>query len=298
MESRYIQVTKKPLFTKNEKSIYFSFFPFNNGRYWRETLGENDILFLMPKRYLYKSDVNQIKNDLKILKKCVMLCNEPETKLVCNECGVYSAIININAFLNENQYKIDPEIKKKYNSLLILENANYNFDIDLISGLKNIAILCNNPQELKIPEAIKEHSHILNYADFKSVYEVYNSAKCTLALALDDGSGYQSCESLLCGIPVVSIPSVGGRHLWYHYINSIISDVTSESVAESVWDCGRRRFNPQEIRNKQITLMNQYQQKFCKILQMIYRLNPEDAETIFILYIKNRIFEWTNLPQP
>jgi hypothetical protein len=49
-----------------------------------------------------------------------------------------------------------------------------------------------------------------------------------------EGPCYASTEYFLCGLPVVSTPSSGGRHVWYTPHNSVLVEPSPAAVAEGV----------------------------------------------------------------
>ena len=75
------------------------------------------------------------------------------------------------------------------------------------------------------------------------VIDIYQQSKIGLILSGNtgensqsgaDGANYSSCEYLLCGLPVVTTPSQGGRNFWFDDYNSITCEPNADSVNDSV----------------------------------------------------------------
>jgi glycosyltransferase involved in cell wall biosynthesis len=96
-----------------------------------------------------------------------------------------------------------------------------------------------------------------------------NESHCGLILSDAEGGCFASSEYLLCGIPVVSTQSFGGRDVWYDNYNSIICDSTPEAVAEAVDHFVTNSPDPYAIRSNHIALANKFRANFVRILGSI-----------------------------
>jgi glycosyltransferase involved in cell wall biosynthesis len=81
----------------------------------------------------------------------------------------------------------------------------------------------------------------LKHADFNQEFmprselaRKYNQAYAGLCLSAQEGAMLASCEYLLCGIPVVSTPSKGGRDEFFTSQNSKIVPPDPDCIAEAV----------------------------------------------------------------
>ena len=104
------------------------------------------------------------------------------------------------------------------------------------------------------------------------VARVVSRAHCGLALSALEGVCRASCEYLLCGIPVVSTPSVGGRDVWYDAYNSIIAEPTEASVAAAVRELVRAPRDPVRIRRDFLARAAMFRRRFATdVLRPILR---------------------------
>jgi glycosyltransferase involved in cell wall biosynthesis len=103
------------------------------------------------------------------------------------------------------------------------------------------------------------------------VAEVLNRCRVGLILSEEEGICSASCDYLLCGLPVVSTPSRGGRDEFYDSENCIIVEPSSTAVAEAVaeWlrrlhlDCSLRS----RIRASTIARVELFRQTFISVLR-------------------------------
>ncbi|MEJ1934663.1 glycosyltransferase, partial [Nostoc sp. NIES-2111] len=110
----------------------------------------------------------------------------------------------------------------------------------------------------------------LKHADFNKEFlprqelaKKYNQAYAGLILSAVEGANLASSEYLLCGIPVVSTPSKGGRDEFFTPENSIIVPPDAEKVAEAVQTFKQLAPNPQDIREQTLKKMNDWRLAYC-----------------------------------
>lgn len=157
---------------------------------------------------------------------------EAEAKLA-GKFGVRAKQISHNVYCSEKVFRPEP-LEKKFAALYIAKSERFKRHA-LAKNIQNLAILRSSgpPLEQFCPEV----SHATTNAEVLEKPEVarfINQSHCTLALSAEEGGMFASFESLLCGVPVVSTPSVGGRDLFYNQFNSIIAQPDPEKVREAV----------------------------------------------------------------
>ena len=113
--------------------------------------------------------------------------------------------------------------------------------------------------------------------NMNKVIEVYNKSYCGLIFSEREGACYSSSEYLLCGLPIISTESRGGRNTWYNKNNSIIVDPDKIKIKEAVEICIKNIknniFNKENIRNAHIELTNLMRQNFNEYIQKIFNDN-------------------------
>lgn len=183
--------------------------------------------------------------------------------------GFRGCIVNHNCFLDYNQFTSHDEAKE-YDAIYVARfspgKRHY-----LCDHLCNLALVAGNAWGVEA-KTIPPHS-------FKNelpltpnqVIEKINQSKCGLALSEFEGACYSSSEYLLCGIPVVSTWSHGGRDIWYNSYNSIICDADPSKVAQAVTSLISRKRDPSKIRDMHIRLSEQMRDSFKEYVSQIIR---------------------------
>lgn len=275
---------KKILFESDEKRISISSLPLSDEEktFWQNNLDEKDVLILTCNEFLTEKKINEFKMNSFYLQS-IILCNSQKEKLTCDKLKVYCAFINKNCFINENLYKIDESIQKEYDGIYSTSYSNRK-RLHLCYDIKSIGILLNYKNN--IPHEVKNSLNIINKQTIKEeIYKFYNKAKFGLCLITQDDSSNANAEYLLCGLPVISVHSMGGRNVWYNNYNSIIIDPNKESLNKGISVCLEKiesgKFNCELIRRKQIILMNEFRIKFIHIISIMTGFSYEFCETLF-----------------
>lgn len=204
---------KKILFENEEKRISISSFPLSaeEVEFWSNNIDNKDILILICNEFLIEKKIKEFKR-LPFYLQTIILCNSQREKTVCDKLKVYSAFVNKNCFLDESIYKIDESIQKEFDGIY---STSYNNRkrLDLCYSMNNIKILLNHKNK-PIPDSALKSLNILNTETVpdNEVYKYYNKAKFGLCLITQDDSSNANAEYLLCGLPVISVESAGGRN--------------------------------------------------------------------------------------
>lgn len=100
-----------------------------------------------------------------------------------------------------------------------------------------------------------------------------NSSSVGGIFSATEGACYASTEYLLCGLPVVSTASSGGRDIWYTPNNSIIVEATESAVAAGVQEAMVKlqtgEFDRAAIRSGAVRMAEQFRAKFVREIEVI-----------------------------
>lgn len=92
------------------------------------------------------------------------------------------------------------------------------------------------------------------------------AARCGLCLSKVEGASFVSIEYLLCGVPVVNAPNIGGRdELFPDFAVKTVPD-TPEAVAEAVREFAEHAPDPEKIRAATIEKMKPHRETFRRLL--------------------------------
>ena len=102
-----------------------------------------------------------------------------------------------------------------------------------------------------------------------------NQSYAGLCLSAEEGIMRAAIEYLLCGIPVVSTSSRGGRDQFFNEKNSIIVPPESEAVAQAVRCWKESPPDPQKIREQTLNQLSQGRLEFCNYIARLIEAEGE-----------------------
>jgi len=201
----------------------------------------------------------------------IMLCNQQNEIDVFSEIGLTCVLVNNNAFLDDREHMgILPKIQKEYNAIYVGRRSPFKRHM-LASKIDQLAIIAGNNHGnnvMPVPENLAFiNDRVLNEQE---VMEQINKAHCGLILSEIEGACYASSEYLLCGIPVVSTHSNGGRDLWYNEYNSIVCDPNEDAIKQAVDYFIDNPRDPYWIRQTHIKQSRGFRQTFIHMLQDLF----------------------------
>jgi len=217
-----------------------------------------------------------------------VLANEIEELELLRARGIRSELCNQNGLLDERCYNIRP-VKKRYNAVSNSRMAPYK-RLELLRDVENCALLTYflDPSDHDYEKRILPHAggaqaacpHLIcpqysngkwSWFDNSQICEVLSASRCGVILSEEEGACFAAVEYLLCGLPVVTTPSIGGRSAMFHSDYVIQADPTPESVAEAVRKAALLPITAQEIRERTIANMKEERKKYCAVLNAIAR---------------------------
>jgi glycosyltransferase involved in cell wall biosynthesis len=120
-----------------------------------------------------------------------------------------------------------------------------------------------------------------------------NRARIGLCLSEKEGPMLASSEYLLSGLPIVSTPSVGGRHIYFDEEFCLVVSADPSSVAEAVDALKAKGIPRGYVREKTLKRMEQDRARFLALLNAI--LEESGAEPRFSMpwpFRKPVLMEW------
>ena len=174
-------------------------------------------------------------------RRVIFLCATTEQVGIARDRGLEAAVFNHNSLLDERLFRILPRTKM-YDAVSNARLVRYK-RVRLARKVPNLAIVPGHRLEDVDYDDIRDipHAYVADHAlrDFE-VVEILARAQVGLALSAREGACFASSEYLLCGLPVVSTPSLGGRDVWYDDDNSIVCEPDENAVAAAVRELVRR----------------------------------------------------------
>lgn len=210
------------------------------------------------------------------------LFNSTQEKIFLEEKGFFGELINHNSWLDENIIKSEV-LEKEYDAILVSRQSDFKRHY-LANKVNRLALVAggnsgNSPSlSYPLPPHIYNNDKQLNAEE---VCKKINQSHCGLILSALEGACFSSSEYLLCGIPVVSTKSFGGRDFWYNDYNSIICDENVDAVAAGVEFFKNNPRDRIKIRQDHMALAQKQREKFIVILQVVFdkyklKINAKD----------------------
>lgn len=282
---------KNVLFEDDLKCISISTFPQKKDEmeFWLNNTTEKDKLILICNTFLTPQKLKEFKS-LNYYEKCIFICNSKLEKKYCDDEKVFSCFINKICLLNENLFFIDENIKKDLLGIYSTSFSNRK-RLNICKDINNISLLLDYKNGL--PEFFNGINTINeNTIEIFDLYKYYNRAQFGVSLITQDSSSYVIGEYFLCGLPIITVASIGGKNIWTNKYNSVLVDATKESILKGIELCltniENGMFNSEMIRRRQLILMNDYRKKFIKFLSTLTSLSESACEIILNEEIINK----------
>jgi hypothetical protein len=241
--------------------------------------------------------------------RIVYLCNTPRELLLLQRRGIPSLLCNHNIFACERTFNIDRSQPKQFDAVYTARMSSYKRHelgchirrlgliyptlredddrrLELVKHVLPAATFINeveaqratagltNPKAREfVLQTFARNDRIGLPATTVAVYT--NRARVGLCLSAVEGAMYASMEYLLCGLPVVSTPSRGGRDLYFDPEFCTIVPPDPDAIAAAVADLIRRDLSPERIRARTLAKVMHDRAKLLGFLRAIY----EDAGT-------------------
>jgi len=96
-------------------------------------------------------------------------------------------------------------------------------------------------------------------------------SESALILSAVEGACRASMEALMCGVPIVSTPSIGGRDMFYAQPYAIICDPAPEAVRNAVDELHQRHLDRRMVREHVLRLVDAARRNFLHALHVAFR---------------------------
>jgi hypothetical protein len=198
--------------------------------------------------------------------RIVVLCSEPEEQAALAADGIQAVFCNHNAFAEERIFRPLPQAGAKLDAIynaglfawkrrelarLVPSCAHIFYQSPGSTHAKAIAYL----DQLR---ALMPHHQFVNTVadgrvnrlDRAEVNVVLSQCRSGLCLSAVEGAMFASIEYLLAGLPVVSTPAVGGRHIFADHEFWLTVPATAEAVRDGVAEIVARNVPRERVRTR------------------------------------------------
>jgi len=201
-------------------------------------------------------------------------------------CGVRGAFISQNIYVDSDVYRT-MGLKKDYDAIYVAQMKEFKRH-HLAANIKHLYIATAWGGDL--PSFCRKVSHATfneKRLDKAELAVMYNRSHCSLALSAVEGAMLASYESLLCGTPVVTTASRGGRDEFFDKTNSITVEANEDAVLAAVERFKSTSPDPEAVRVGALARTEKHRRSFCAyVAQMILKHGGEatSAERLYQRY--------------
>lgn len=189
--------------------------------------------------------------------------------------GFRAHFVNKNAFQREDQFIIDTDLERVYEAVMNARVARWK-RLELAKKVQSLALITviDNESYYEEMREVLRHGAWVNfdeegkyrYLSQEEVQRVNNQSHTGLILSAFEGNNKASIEYLLCGLPVVSTPSKGGRDVFFDEEYCAIVEPTPEAVREGVQEMIARDLTPTHIRAQTLEKMRDHRKRFLELV--------------------------------
>lgn len=222
----------------------------------------------------------------------IYLANSLNQCRVFQEMNFRAIFVNHNALVDERIFTVLDGCPKKYDAIYNAALAPYK-QHQLAAAISSLALITyfkgEHPKYCDDIAAALKHAAWLNFesgeldrAQYKpipkaNVHQWLNQAKVGLCLSESEGAMFASMEYLLCGLPIVSTPSLGGRDVFFDEEYVRIVEATREAVNEGVHDIVQRHISPFYVRQKTLAKVAEHR---ARLVELVVEISASEGKSI------------------
>jgi glycosyltransferase involved in cell wall biosynthesis len=197
------------------------------------------------------------------LNRIWVLGNTEQEAAAARKAGFNGVWVNHNAWLDERL--LQPLSREKvYRAVLVSQLAPYK-RVHLAAKVAGLALVPSALFHLHQPESVANFvdATIIESLPEGGIAEILCRSRVGLMLSKEEGACYASSEYLLCGIPVVTTASRGGRDVFYTRENSHFIAPTEDDVARGVDWMAEHAPDPWSIHRAHVALSQVFRARFA-----------------------------------
>jgi glycosyltransferase involved in cell wall biosynthesis len=211
---------------------------------------------------MLKRKVQQLSHSMKGLDHHLMVHAADEERMR-KLCGVRGAFVSQNIYVDCDSYR-PQALEKEYDAIYVAQMKPFKRH-HLAAQVKKLYIATAWGGDL--PSFCRQVSHATfneKRLDKAELAAMYSRSHCSLALSAVEGAMLASYESLLCGTPVVTTASRGGRDEFFDKTNSIIVEANEDAVFAAVEHFKSTPPDPEVIRAGTLARTDEHRRRFCR----------------------------------
>ncbi len=203
--------------------------------------------------------------------KITVLANSENEMRALSGLGLHTVFCNQNAFVDESRYPV-LHVPKRYDAIYIARISPFKRHA-LAAQVGSLRLIGDPAWKAKekayTDEIVRQklkHAVWTPHVDAGKIPAEIAAAHCGLCLSQVEGAMFVSIEYLLCGVPIVNTPNIGGRDVLFpDFAVKTVPD-TPEAVAEAVREFVRHAPEPEKIRAAVLEKMKPFRETLRGLL--------------------------------
>jgi hypothetical protein len=143
----------------------------------------------------------------------------------------------------------------------------FQFNGDAKADYKRVKELC--PSAIFVNHTVGNGEYVR--LDETQISKVLAGCKTSLCLSREEGHMRASIQSLMCGVPVVSTDSIGGRNRYYCDDTAVIVSSTPKSVSRGIEVLISRNLSRTEVRASTLAMIGFDRRNFIRTVNKLVR---------------------------
>lgn len=213
-----------------------------------------------------------------------VLGNTEQEVAAARRAGFRAAWVNHNAWLDDRVLRPQP-VAKTSRAILVSQLAPYK-RVHLAAKVEDLVVAPASLFSLhkEVDTSMLSGARFVWELPEGGIAALLGSSRVGLILSVEEGACFASSEYLLCGIPVVSTPSRGGRDVFYTRDNSWLVAPDPDEVARGVARMIERAPDPWAIHEAHAALNRTFRARFCdEVFGVLFREARVDADPATVL---------------
>ena len=171
--------------------------------------------------------------------RVIVLCNTPAEQSGLASRGLETVFCHQNALLDERRFRILP-VKKRFDAVYLARIAPFKRHLLLEKIVSPRILLAGSNWYEHEREYVDDVKARLAEAVYIRTFRGLDASKvlcpavCGLCLSAREGAMFASAEYMLCGLPLVNTPSVGGREQLFPADYFVNVEADSEAIAAGI----------------------------------------------------------------
>ena len=206
----------------------------------------------------------------------LLMANSEDELQGMRQAGFTAHYVANNAYVREDQFDVLPGRSRRFDAIMNARAAPWK-RLELACKVESLAMVTIKADADYFDEMreVLGHAYWANideagefqYLAREDIGELVNESGAGLILSAYEGNNRVSVEYLLCGVPVVSTPSKGGREAFFELDYARIVPPDPDAIADAVDYFNAHPVDPAAVRARTLEKMVGFRKRLARIVE-------------------------------